>query len=308
MSENELILKSAGLPESLTEEDERIIQTKLWQLLARHTELYTMGDSSSVRIELAQELLQSISFCLDLFLKQSGNTKKFFVEADLEELLRLGQTVCEEKIELGKKLYSMACRTAPEIDNISFRDTLKGIGGFFKHYDFRFFAHQIPCDIDYQLCNPVKESLQGIEYINDYLGRIIIENDFVRRFEINRTESLLNSYCSDYKGLLINLYAPLAANAVGLALLGEDVSKLNITASEGERLAKFFEPLSLTPAKKALNEAALRVCSELKINDASSLRYLRKTAEELYPRIEAALPHGKLSGIFISFDEMPSHT
>ncbi len=308
MSENELSLSRAGLSGPLTEEDERIIQSKLWNLLARRTELYTMGDSSSVRIEIAQELLQSISFCLDLYLKKSGNTKKSFVEADLEELLKLGQAVCEEKIELGKLLYNKACLTAPEIENISYSDTLKDIGGFFKHYDYRFFAHQIPCDIDYQLCNPVKESMQGIEYINDYLGRIIIENDFVRRFEKNKAERLLLSYCSDYRGLLINLYAPLAANAIGLALLQEDVSTLNITASEGELLSKLFEPLSVTPAKKALSEAAIRVSSELKMSDDSSLRYLRKTAEELYPRIEAALPHGRLSGIFISFDEMPDGT
>lgn len=301
MAENELILSSAGLSGPITEEDERIIQTKLWQLLARRTELYTMGESSSVRIEIAQELLQSISFCLDLYLRQSGNTKKLFVNADLEELFKLGQAVCEEKIELGKLLYNKACLTAPEIENISYKDTLKDIGGFFKHYDYRFLAHQIPCDIDYQLCNPVKESLLGIEYINDYLGRIIIENDFVRRFEKDRIENLLSSYCSDYRGLLINLYSPLAANAVGLALLNENVSTLNVTASDEEGLVKLFEPLSATPTKNALNEAALRVCAELNINDASSVRYLRKTAEELYPRIEAALPHGNLSGIFIPF-------
>ncbi|MFB0920871.1 MAG: DUF6179 domain-containing protein [Oscillospiraceae bacterium] len=301
MSENELVLSSGGLSEPLTEEDETIIQTKLWKLLARRTELYTMGDSSSVRIEIAQELLQSINFLLELYLKKSGNSKKSFVNSDLEELLRQGQAVCEEKIELGKLLYSKACLTAPEIESISYRDTLTEIGGFFKHYDYRFFAHRIPCDIDYQLCNPVKESMEGIEYINDYLGRIIIENDFVRRFERNRVERLLESYFPDYRGLLINLYAPVAANAVGLTLLHEDISRLNVKASDDARLVKLFYGLSATPAKKALNEAALRVCGELNISDASSVRYLRKAAEELFPRIDAALPHGTLVGIFIPF-------
>ncbi len=303
MSENELILSGTGLSEPLTEGEEITIQTKLWQLLARRTELYTMGDSSSVRIETAQELLQSISFCLELFLRQSRNTKKFLVSADLEDVFQQGQTVCEEKIELGKLLYNKACLTAPETENISYRDTLTEICGFFKHYDYRFFAHRIPCDIDYQLCNPVKESMLGIEYINDYLGRIIIENDFVRRFEKNRVESLLENYCSDYRGLLINLYAPVAANAVGLALLRENVGALELTVSDDARLVKLFDGLSATPAKKALTEAALQVCGELNISDASSVRYLRKTAEELYPRIEAALPHGSLDGIFIPFAE-----
>jgi len=285
----------------LTEDDEIKIQSKLWQLLARRTELYTMGDSSSVRVETAQELLQSINFCLDVYLKQSRNTKKLFVTAYLEELFALGQKALEGQIDLGKRLYNKACLTAPEIENISYKDTLRSIGGFFKQYDYRFFAHLIPCDIDYQLCHAVNESLKGVEYINQYLGRIIIENDFVRSFEKNRVESLLKSYCSDYKGLLINIYEPVAANAVGLALLHEDVKALNITASDCERLTRLFEPLSVTPAKTALNEAADRACTELGISDPSSVRYLRKTAEELYPRIEAALGHDNLGGIFLRF-------
>lgn len=301
MSNNELIRSKGGLSEPLTEDEEILIQTKLWQLLARRTELYTMGDSSSVRIETAQELLQSINFCLEIYLKKSGNTKKLFVTADLEELFGLGQKAIEEQIDLGKRLYNKACLTAPKIENISYMDTLRSIGGCFKHYDYRFFAHLIPCEIDYQLCHAVKESLQGIEYINQYLGRIIIENDFVRSFEKNLVESLLESYCSDYIGLLINIYEPIAANAVGLALLREDVKGLTISNSDNERLTKFFEPLSATPAKKALNEAADRVCAELGISDPSSVRYLRKTAEELYPRMDAALGQGNLSGVFLLF-------
>jgi len=301
MSNNELILSSGGHSEPLTEDDELLIQSKLWQLLARRTELYTMGDSSSVRIETAQELLQSINFCLEIYLKQSGKTKKLFVTADLEELFALGQKAIEKQIDLGKRLYNKACLTAPKIENISYMDTLRSIGGCFKRYDYRFFAHLIPCEIDYQLCHAVRESLQGIEYINQYLGRIIIENDFVRSFQKNRVESLLESYCSDYIGLLINIYEPIAANAVGLALLQEDVKELSITASDSERLTRFFEPLSATPAKIALNEAADRVCTELGISDPSSVRYLRKTTEELYPRIEAALGRGSLDGIFLGF-------
>lgn len=299
--ENDIVSLNGGLSETLSEEEEQGVQAKLFALLARRTELYTMGESSSVRIETAQELLQSVIFCLNLYLKQSGNKRKLLAKADLEELFKLGQSAIEEQLELGKKLYKIACQSAPEIENTSYKDTLRNIGGFFKHYDYRFFAHLIPCEIDYQLCNPVQESLQGVEYINQYLGRIIIENDLVGRFETKKVESLLSSSVSDYKGLLINIYAPVAANAVGLALLREEVRPLCVTEADGKRLVKLFEPLSVTPAKKVLNEAADRVCAELKINDASSVRYLRKTAEELFPRIEAALSHGSLEGIFVPF-------
>ena len=299
---NEIVSPSSGgLKGVLSDEDERTLQLKLWQLLAKQTEMYTMGDSSSVRVEIAQALLESIDFCLDRYLKKSGNTKELLVTGDLNELFELGKKVVEDDIELGKELYKIACNSAPEIENISYGDTLRSIGEFFKKYDYRYFAQSIPCDIDYQLCNHMNESWQGIEYINQYLGRIIIENDFVRKFEKNLVESLLNSYCSDYRGLLINLYEPVATNAVGLALLYKNVGSLCVTEADNLKLSGLFETMSMTPAKKALCDAADRVCEELKISDASSMRYLRKTAEDLYPRIEAALPKENLGGVFLSF-------
>ena len=301
MSEKELIISGGAMSEMLSEEEEKTLQTKLWRLLARRTELYTMGESSSVRVETAQELLQSILFCLNLYLKRSGNTRKLLVKGELEELFALGLKAVEEELETGRRLYNTTCLTAPKIENISYKDTLVGIGEFFKRYDYRYFAHQIPCDIDYQLCHPVDVKKQGIEYINEYLLHIKAENDFVCKFDNKLAEGLLGAYCSDFRGLLINIYEPLAVNAIGLALLRGDVRSLCITPTEAQRLNKLFEPLSVTPAKKALSDAAKRVCAELGLSDKVSEVYLSKTAQELFPRIEAALPQGNLGGIFLSF-------
>jgi hypothetical protein len=73
----------------------------------------------------------------------------------------------------------------------------------------------VPCDIDYQLCRPVPEDLLGVEYVNEYLRRVVLENDFLRRFPKEPVIKLLENYCPDYRGLLINLYEPVATNALG---------------------------------------------------------------------------------------------
>jgi len=299
---NKIIVSAAGgLSGVLSDEDERTYQLKLWQLLKRQTEMYTMGDSSSVRVEIAQALLESIQFCLDLYLKKTGNSRTFLVTADLNEIFALGIKEVEEEVDLGRKLYHAVCLSSPGIENISFRDTIKSIGKFFKRYDYRYFAQTISCDIDYQLCHAVEDSFLGIEYINEYLRRVIIENDFIRRFDHDKAVSLLEKYCPDYRGLLINLYEPVAENAVGLALIKENVGGLCVSKKDLQRLSELFGKLSMTPAKHALREAAGRVCAELGIKDRASKSYLQKTAEGLYPRIEAALPSGSLGGIFLSF-------
>ena len=144
----------------------------------------------------------------------------------------------EAKAKYARSLWQAACLTLPGIENQSLLDTMKSIGGFFKKYDCRFFAHQIPCDIDYQLCRPAPDSLMGVDYVIEYLRRICVENDLLRRFDPALTVRLLDLYCPDYKGLLINLYEPVAANALGLALTGGDIRKLEVSEGERERLRR----------------------------------------------------------------------
>ncbi|MEL7569888.1 MAG: DUF6179 domain-containing protein, partial [Eubacteriaceae bacterium] len=213
----------------LSDDDVLDIQMKLFSLLAKRTHRYTMDDSSSVPIEIAEDLYQSICFSISLFLKQTGNSILFLKDTEPGQLLKLAWTEIELQIKEGKKLLKLVRSTSQKIDNKSYIDTLKEIGNFFKDYDYRFYAHEIPCDIDYQLCQPLNKELQGIEYINEYLRSLLIENEFCSHFDKGIIVALLRSYCPDYKDLLINLYEPIAVNAFALALLHEDIFALDIT-------------------------------------------------------------------------------
>ena len=51
--------------EGLTADQTLTIQRQLYLLLARQTQKYTSGESSSIPEELAAELLDSICFCLE---------------------------------------------------------------------------------------------------------------------------------------------------------------------------------------------------------------------------------------------------
>ncbi len=284
--------------DTLSPEELQILQVKLWGLLGERTGRYTMGDSSSVPVELAQELLTSICFTLGIYLKEIGETQKLLVSADLSQLLKVGIRIIESQIETGKQLWQAACLSAPEIENIAYRDTLKSIGKFFKRYNRHFLAHQIPCSIDYPLCDPVPEQTMGIEYINEYLRRILMENDVLRRFDPCLTIRLLEGYCSDYRELLINLCEPVVTNAVGLVLIGGDPLPLEILDTHCARLAEIFVPLSEPEARRVLHEAAGRLCRMLNVENTVEQTYLVHLAAELAPRIFAALPYGNLNGVF----------
>lgn len=286
--------------EAISEEEQLALQARLWHLLARQTDYYTMGCSSSVRVEMAEELYHSLLFTLQEGLKYGAFDRAHLLAAeDLEMLLRAGREVIEKQTETGKRLWIQVEQNPTGITNISYNDTLKGLVEFFKRYDIRYFAHQIPGDIDYQLCRPVPDELLGIEYINAYLRRLLIENSFIRCFEADTVVRLLQCSCPDYRGQLINLYEPVAVNAIGIAFMNEDIYALNITADMKKSLIKSLQSCDKDLLSCLLAQAADRVASLLQAG-APAAEYLQQTAAELLPRIETLLPTRYLDGIFLT--------
>ena len=289
------------IDKNISEEDKMLIEFKIWNLLGKHTERYTMGDSTSVPIEIAEGLLNSICFSLGLELRGLMNVNEVLMEEDISDLLKASWSKIASLMERGKQLLEAVRKSSPNIENISYKDTLNEIGKFFNKYDYRFFAHKIDCSIDYQLSNPISEKLQGIEYINEYLKALLIENKFCICFDKDNISYILNSYCSDYKELLINIFEPILTNAIGLDILGRDILTLAISALQRETLLGIFRNLSKTEILVKLKISAKRVCDILGIVDNEKIEYIQKTAVNIYPRIEVGLSTGNIDNIFLSF-------
>lgn len=258
---------------------------ELYAFLARRVGLYTGLDHSSVPTGLAEELFASTAFTLE----QGG-----CAPGSLEEQFTAGLAATRRKLEYGKTLWQAVCESLPQIENRSLRDTVRNIGAFWRRYDYRFFAHQIPCDIDYQLCHPVSEAWQGVDYVNAYLERLWMENDFLNRFDPRYVKGLLTAYCRDYEGLLINLYEPTATNALGLALLGGDFSKLNITSEQREEIGGVLR----REGPECMEAAAEKLTALLGLQPKAAEEYLQGLGADLSPRLRAA----DLNGIFLTYN------
>lgn len=296
-----LIPLMQSLPgEPLTEEEARLVRQKLYGLLSFVTARYTMDESSSVPLETAEELLRSLAFTLTLALEaEGGGLRGLAREENPARLLEPGRRELERRLQRCRALYAEALCTLPGAESVSLRDTLESLGSFFRRYDLRYFAHLIPAEIDYQLCRPVPESLLGVDYVGEYLRRLLLENIFLSRFEGETVKKLLKAYCPDYRELLVNLFEPAGVNAVGLALCGGDILSLDVKGRDLKKLEKLFHSLERGKAEEQLAEAAGKVCKALAMGGPAE-PYLIETARELYPRIMAALPHGGLGGIFLS--------
>ena len=199
MHENEELIR-IFTPEALTahyaQSSGGDYDAALLRLLAARTARYTMDESSSVTIETAQALLQSIRYTLALGCKAQGYSWATLpVGATLPALLLAGQAEAERRVVIGKTLLMRAESLLSGIDDAALQETLTELGQFFKRYDLWFFAHDIPCAIDYILDEPISEELQGIDYVNAYLKTLIAEGRAVplhRKEEEARLNALLS--------------------------------------------------------------------------------------------------------------------
>lgn len=270
-------------------QDQADFLRQLYDLMDLCVKRYTGGDSTSVPKEVAQELLNSILFVLGS-LNPGANLKHQYQD---------GLKILNQKMEFAKALWREVCLSMPDVENMALKDTLKEIGGFFSRYD-PLFAHEIRCMIDYPLCRPIPESLKGVDYITDYLTGLKTEQEFINAFSVKNVRRLLEAYCMDVREQLVNLYEPVAVNALGLALIDEDPTELDIPAHKRQKIG---DKLANTDWKPAFSRAVNRLLTVLNLHSVKAESYLEACAGALYPRLKAAMEAGDLGWIFFSKDE-----
>ncbi|MEL4107092.1 DUF6179 domain-containing protein [Oscillospiraceae bacterium WX1] len=295
------VLTNIGMISQLTPAERLAVQKKLWDTLAQRAVSYTMGGSATVRAETAQELLKGVCYVLRHGIDPNtgpGGLKQQLVGGDFDALFKAGLADIEEKVAHGKTLLQHALMTVPAIENMALHDSLRELGVFFKRYHYHHFAHEIPCMIDYPLAHPADEALGGIDYINEYLRRLLIENDFVGRFDARTVTALLKSISPFYKADLLNIYEAVSSSALAGTLIKGDVRALDIAERDRGTIFALFHAWKGSEAPEKLRAAAAALCVELAIGDDAVLLYLSQSAEGLWPRVEKLKTAEQLRIIF----------
>ncbi len=244
-------------------------------LLKQQAARYTNGDSGSLPIDTAEELLKSAKFCAE-----AGDAS-----LPLEKRLRSGQIALQKRTLEGRRMLELARETRLPLNNIAYNDTLRALGDFFLWYDIRFFAHAIPCDIDYPLAAPVPEALLGIDYIHEYLRRLIIENRFCGYFDTETLQRLMRRSAPDFTKTLVNIFTDICVNALGLMLLGEEINVLLMPENARAELERMFHSWPPEEAGKILDKAASRLCVTMGLYDTATRQYARGCVRNLLPRL-----------------------
>ena len=181
-------------------------QESFTRLMAHVANLYCMGGLSSISSCETQELTTSVAYVLGIADATVDEAARVLDVEDPIALWHDGLDVLDERVDAVLGMWREIVVIMPPIRNVALRDTLASLGELRSRYDTVFAAHEVPCDIDYQLSVPVDSQLLGLDYIEAWLAQLLAETRWIARFDAGSCINVLECTCPDYKGLHVNLY------------------------------------------------------------------------------------------------------
>lgn len=277
------------------------------KLLKQQLTYYTNNESSSVMVEVAEEIMKSIDFTIGFYLKSFDDIELIIEKLQhdcLEDIFKKGKNFIDIEVIKCKRLFDKVKNNKLNITNYSYDDTIDyGLGVFFKKYDSRFSAHIAPCSVDYQLSIDFMDYI-GVEYIKNYLTALYVENTFCSYFDINLIKTLLRSYDDQWESLLLNIFEIVLTNAIALSIVGKDIKGLNVADMDKEIIISRLQGLSLSEIIDIFILEGNNCCDLLKIEDKNIRLYIKETSIKIGKEITSKLRNKSLDKIIISFKDI----
>lgn len=298
------LLQEAYICGLLSALDIEKIQMQCFAFLAYQSERYNGGESSSIKVEVAENIMKSNLYTMGLYLKSLPDADCAANElktATFSEMYQKGRGIINVKFQAAQHVYKLTQKNKMNTLNYTYNATLNddGIGIFFKTYNPNFEAHEIPAAIDYQLCNSVTD-LAGVEFIQKYLESLYFENEFCANFAAADIHRLLYGYDEGYQDLLINIFEQVLTAALGCLLAQRNVMKLTISADEIHSLQKELSSYDDHALSTMVAKANEKVLEELNVVSPSLRRYIEASLPKITMSIAQALKTKKLDKVFIS--------
>ncbi len=267
-------------------------QAEWYRLLDLTFQAYTRGESSSLPVEMAGSLLNSLYYTVQLALKEAEDDNM-----PLQALYDRGRAILDKYLIKARRLFAMVQSAMLPIDAPCYIDAIeKGAPSFFKAYDPSFFAHETPADFDY----PVSVALygSGVTWMASFLEAMYWESLFCRRFPFCDVESTLKAHGLWGQAVPINVFEPVFACAMLCSLLIKERPSLRVTREDHQGLLWMMGGKSEDEIRLVTNVALIRLIKMMDIKSEPYMRLLFENAGNLVPRLYTALKNESLGGLF----------
>ena len=269
------------------EEQQRLIG-QVYRLTAKQVKSYHkmrhMGENSSVPVELAQDLMESIEYTIN----QAGG---IYAHPDVEEALRLGQGILENKWDQARSMLELVGATAPNWQTECRWDAICCLRRYLDQYDHLHLAHKGPDDLFYPILIAPPEGIQGIDSCLFYLNILWIENQIMAGVPDDTLDRFWDRLPAD----ALNQCEYLLINGVGKALLGAGLDPLTFSPEEQMQIVFVMR----TATEEKLKSAAELLCHRLDLKNEKARAYVQTVVRQLTMWIGDNVRSGNVENSFI---------
>ena len=272
----------------LSPEEQQRIMEQMYLRMGKQVQSYHkhrhMGNNSSVPVELAQEMMESIEYTV-------GLVGGVYAHRNIGEALLLGQEILENRLSKAKSMLELVNGTAPQWQTECRWEALHYLRHYLEQYDHLHLAHKGPDDLFYPILISPPEGIQGIDSCLFYLNILWIENQIIAGVP----DDVLEQFWDRLPAATLNQCEHLLINGIGKALLGTGIDSLVFEAEEHMQLI-----VTLTRAtEEKLRDAAKLLCQWLSLKDENAYMYVEAVVPQLTMWIGDNIRGGNLENIFV---------
>lgn len=254
----------------LSPEEQQRIMGQIYHLLEKQVRSYHrhrhMGNNTSVPVELAQELTESIEYTIGL----AGG---LYAHANLEEALLLGQEILESKLSKAKSMLDLVIATAPQWQTECRWEAVCYLRHYLEQYDHLHLAHKGPDDLFYPILISLPVGTQGIDSCLFYLNVLWIENQIMAGIP----DDVLEHFWNRLPAGTLNQCEHLLINVMGKALIGEIPEQLTFTEKSRSKLLTLLK----NATAEHLDHSSEVLCQWLNLNAADAKKYVKAIVPRL---------------------------
>ena len=272
----------------LSPEEQQRVMNQMYLLMGKQVQSYHkhrhMGSNSSVPVELAQELMESIEYTI-------GLVGGVYAHRNIGEALVLGQEILESRLSKAKSMLELVNGTAPQWQTECRWEALRYLRHYLEQYDYLHLAHEGPDDLFYPILISPPEGIRGIDSCLFYLNILWIENQIMAGVP----EDALEQFWDKLPAATLNQCEHLLINGIGKALLRTGIDPLIF---ETEEYMKIIVAM-MSATEEKLRDAAKLLCEWLNLKDENARMYVESVVPQLTMWIGDNIRGGNLENIFV---------
>ena len=272
----------------LSPEEQQKIMGQMCLLMGKQVQSYHkhrhMGNNSSVPVELAQEMMESIEYTI-------GLVGGVYAHRNIGEALVLGQEILESRLTKAKSMLELVNGTAPQWQTECRWEALRYLRHYLDHYDHLHLAHKGPDDLFYPILISPPEGVQGIDSCIFYLNILWIENQIMAGVP----DEVLEQFWDRLPSATLNQCEHLLINGIGKALLRTGIDPLVFETEEHMQLIVAL----MRATEEKLKDAAKLLCQWLNLKDENARMYVEAVVPQLTMWIGDNVRGSNLESIFV---------